>query len=184
MESLVRLLAPHAAAAVRAAMRRWGIPLQEEDCLDLVQESMLALLADDAKALRGFRWECPLPAYARTVALHQAMRWRRRRPPPAAPLERLIEQEGEAASPPGDALDREEEERRVRDAVDALPPRERRAIRSFYWEGASTSEIAWLLSVSDENARAILSRARNRLGERIGRRAGKDVTTPGREVPT
>jgi RNA polymerase sigma factor (sigma-70 family) len=60
-------------------------------------------------------------------------------------------------------LDRDETNQKVRDAVAALPPRDREVIVLFYLENQSISAIAGLLGSSNNAVEVRLHRARQKL---------------------
>lgn len=87
--------------------------------------------------------------------LHRA-RARRRRPERLEPgvaearAARVPDPEAEAAA-------------RLREAVDALPDRERAVVKAFYFERSSTVHVAALLGISPRAVEGLLRRARTRL---------------------
>lgn len=71
----------------------------------------------------------------------------------------------EMAEAPTQATGLEEQElaRRVGEAMNALPERQRRALTLFHHEGLSQAEVGEVLGVSDEAVESLLSRARRAL---------------------
>ena len=71
----------------------------------------------------------------------------------------------EVAEPPTQAVGLEEQDlaKRVGEAMNALPERQRRALTLFHHEGLSQAEVGEILGVSDEAVESLLSRARRAL---------------------
>ncbi len=71
----------------------------------------------------------------------------------------------EVAEPPTQAAGLEEQDlaKRVGEAMNALPERQRRALTLFHHEGLSQAEVGEILGVSDEAVESLLSRARRAL---------------------
>lgn len=71
----------------------------------------------------------------------------------------------EVAEPPAQATSLEEQDlaRRVGEAMNALPERQRRALTLFHHEGLSQAEVGEVLGVSDEAVESLLARARRTL---------------------
>ena len=65
------------------------------------------------------------------------------------------------------ALEQAEERDRVRAALDGLPPKSRLAIELFYFHHLTSREVADFLRISDDAARAVLSRSRKELKRRM-----------------
>jgi RNA polymerase sigma-70 factor (ECF subfamily) len=77
----------------------------------------------------------------------------------------VVEELPEQSVPAGqfESLSNSESGRRVEDALKALPERQRLALTLFHYEGASQSEIAAALGVSDEAVESLLARGRRTL---------------------
>jgi RNA polymerase sigma-70 factor (ECF subfamily) len=69
---------------------------------------------------------------------------------------------------PSRALSRDGKEQRLRQAIEALPPEQREAIRMRYVEGLATKAIAARLGRSDVSVRVMLSRTIQKLQELFG----------------
>lgn len=71
----------------------------------------------------------------------------------------------EVAEPPTQEQGLEDQDlaRRVGEAMNALPERQRRALTLFHHEGLSQAEVAEVLGVSDEAVESLLARARRTL---------------------
>ena len=57
--------------------------------------------------------------------------------------------------------------RRLREAIEELPERERAVVQAFYLEETSTARVAALLGTSERAVEGLLRRARERLRERL-----------------
>lgn len=71
--------------------------------------------------------------------------------------------EVEVAPTQATGLEEQELARRVGEAMNALPERQRRALTLFHHEGLSQAEVAEILGVSDEAVESLLARARRTL---------------------
>ena len=116
------------------------------------------LIAHDARLLRSFRWQCSFETWLRVVVRTVCVRSVRRRkvdprdlPPPPAPM------------PPLERLLAEERATAVRNALDALPERERRVLSLFFIDGKPYREIAQELRLPMGSVATILARTRERL---------------------
>ncbi|MGE3232012.1 MAG: sigma-70 family RNA polymerase sigma factor, partial [Hyphomicrobium sp.] len=75
----------------------------------------------------------------------------------------------EVAEAPTQATGLEEQDlaRRVAEAMNALPERQRRALTLFHHEGLSQAEVGEVLGVSDEAVESLLARARRTLRQSL-----------------
>jgi RNA polymerase sigma-70 factor (ECF subfamily) len=69
---------------------------------------------------------------------------------------------------PSQALSRDAKEYHLRQAIEALPPEQREAIRLRYVDGLATRDIAERLGKSDVAVRVLLSRTVQKLQELFG----------------
>jgi RNA polymerase sigma-70 factor (ECF subfamily) len=96
--------------------------------------------------------------------------WRdqvRRASPPAARPSSLVEDPPGPARSPDHQAERQEELARAREALDALPPRQREALYLSACEGLSPAEVAGVLGISPEAAKASVSLARKKLRQKL-----------------
>ena len=101
------------------------------------------------------------------AGLSSCHRGSRRRRPVALALEAA----GEVVDPalgPADILERDETERRVAAAIDALPERQRAAILLTYREELSNAEVAAVIDTSISGVETLLVRARRSLRAKLG----------------
>jgi RNA polymerase sigma-70 factor (ECF subfamily) len=154
---------------VRAAVRRYAE--RPDDVLDLTQRAFLRTL----QAVRRARWlplgpRPPFQALLLRIAVNlgknharDAGRWRR------APVEAL---DGVEVPAPGSArLEREEQARRMREAVGRLPRRQREVLTLRIDAELSFAQIAQALSITENNAKVHFHHATRRLAELV---AGED----------
>lgn len=136
-----------------------------EDAEELAQETLLRGWA----ALDGFRRETVPEAWLFAIAKNVLSNWRRsgrakKRDGVVTPIEHLAELGilvDAAGGPLVDTLS-EEAVRRVRAAVEQLPPKRRRCVTLFL-DGESYGEIAVLMRVSPETVKAHMFHAREQL---------------------
>ncbi|HWK87822.1 MAG TPA: sigma-70 family RNA polymerase sigma factor [Xanthobacteraceae bacterium] len=153
-ERAFRALAPRYAARAASLARR--ISGSEADAEDIVQEALLRVW------IHAPRWrpEAAFRTWFYRIVFNLALNRKRRAP--FAPLE--------AAGDPADpairadaALLRAEEDRRIADAIAALPARQRSAIALTYNDELSNAEAANVLGTSVSAFETLLVRARRTL---------------------
>jgi len=91
----------------------------------------------------------------------------RRKARQPAKTEPLADDQRSTASGPDHDLMVREDLRQVLEAVDSLPPRQREVLHLSACEGLSVSEIAQVLGITSEAAKASLCEARKRLRRRF-----------------
>ena len=116
---------------------------------DAVQDTYLIA----RRSVAQLRDPAAVDAWLTRICVHRCFRVNRRR----RHLERLVA----AIRPPrpvpaGQGLE-------LRELVEALPPRERTVIVLYHGHGYTLAEVARLVGISHDNARAIASRARRKL---------------------
>jgi RNA polymerase sigma-70 factor (ECF subfamily) len=153
-ERAFRALAPRYAA--RAASLARHISGSEADAEDIVQEALLRVWINAPR----WRPEAAFRTWFYRIVFNLALNRKRRAP--FAPLE--------AAGDPADpairadaALLRAEEDRRIADAIAALPARQRSAIALTYNDELSNAEAASVLGTSVSAFETLLVRARRTL---------------------
>lgn len=152
--ALVRSQGPAVLSALNAALR--GRSRQEIE--DLFQEFWVRLMENGATRLSGVDPGRPLGPWMVTVALNLA---RRRL---AAPLAPSLESGGEAPAPepePAGDLDG------VLQQMEELPPRDRLVLELAGVQGLPPERVARALGVAPQSVHVLLSRARERLRQRL-----------------
>jgi len=152
-------------AFARIALRSLGAPADEADLDDVCSAVLESLVARDYLVLRSFRWQCSFETWLRVLVRTAAVRSVRkkvvdredlpRRHPAGLPLELLVSDEARAL---------------VREEVDRLPARERKALRMFFVDGKSYRDIAEALKLPMGTVATLLSRTRISLRERLEKR--------------
>ena len=140
------------------ALRSLNRPADEGGVEEVRSGVLEMLLSDDSRVLRSFRWQCSFETWLRVLVRTVAVRSVRRKridpkdvPAPAAtppPLERLLS---------------DERARTVREALDALPDRERRVLTMFFIDGRPYQEIASALNLPMGTIATVLARTREKL---------------------
>jgi RNA polymerase sigma-70 factor, ECF subfamily len=131
---------------------------------DVAQEALLKAL----EALPQLRNpDAYLPWLARITDNVLADHWKSRRDEEAAEeaVGQVVAQKVDASA--DRALERREDQERIRAALETLRPMNRLAIELFYFQELSSREVAYFLGVSDEAARIRLTRARRELKRSI-----------------
>ncbi len=156
-DAMIRRYAP-AMRRVVAQLSGWS---SETD--DLVQDVFAAALM----ALPKFRGDADLETWLTCIAIHRVRRWQRRQV-----LRRLWQKTAAAQQtaltnddePPGEI---EEQQRLVRDAIAALPPKYREVIALRYLEERTTGETASLLGLRSNTVDVRAHRGRQLLAEQL-----------------
>src|SRR5262245_12707291 len=146
------------------------------DAADLTQEVFLQI----ADRIRGFRGDASLTSWIYRVTVNLAIDWRRRRG--RRPAQSLPGEGGDASlgatetrprttAPPEDPADvavREEQDRRVRRALERLSPKLRAVVVLRYFENLSYEELAEVLQTSIGTIKSRLNRAHAALEGLLG----------------
>jgi RNA polymerase sigma-70 factor (ECF subfamily) len=167
-EAAFGLLVERHRTLVLALVRRFAA--RPEDAADLAQQAFLRALEASRRVFGRWtpRAEAPFRAWLVRIALNlaksharQDSRWR---------LARLVEVE-EAAEDPAEsaqaALERAEAQRRVREAVLALPRRQREVLTLRVDGGLPFGDIAETLGITENNAKVQFHHAVKRLKARV-----------------
>ena len=146
----------------RLALRSLSRPADDAEVEEVRSGVLERLLADGSRVLRSFRWQCSFESWLRVIVRTVCVRAVRRKkldprdvPAPAAaeaPLERLLSNERARA---------------VKEALDALPDRERRVLTLFFIDGRSYPEIAAELGLPMGTVATVLARTREKLRARL-----------------
>ncbi|MCW8141890.1 MAG: sigma-70 family RNA polymerase sigma factor [Planctomycetota bacterium] len=140
-EAFAALAAAHREAVYRAA---WWILRDQDDSLDVTQEALLRAF----RFLPGFDGRASFRTWARRIATNVALdrqARRRRDRADALPEEDVVSDPRDEAV--GEALERDERRRLVREAIETLPPAQRAAVLLRDVEGLSYEEIAGALEI-------------------------------------
>lgn len=140
-----------------------NIKLSPDDRDDICAEIFLRLIENDFAILRRFRGQASLATYLAVVGRRIAVRLLRERAPARRTPGELEELLGPSEPLTFDFASREEVEK----LLENLPEGESKALRLFYLEGKSYTEIARELGVAENTVGPILSRARERLRRQL-----------------
>jgi len=130
-----------------------------EDAWDAAQEALLRAY----QGLRSFRGDAGFGTWLYRIAVNAALDIVRRRPPRADDLDPLWA----AADDPAAEAARRDVQRRIHQAIAALPPGQRAAIVLRDIQGLSYEEIARIQQVPLGTVRSRLARARETLRGRL-----------------
>lgn len=124
------------------------------------------------KAAGAYRPTVPFAAYLRRVTVNRCINERSsaRSRTRADPGESALREIADASPGPEALLEREETRAAVRDAIAALPARQRMAVVLSRFDGLSYQEIAEALDCSVSSVESLLFRARKALAEALGDR--------------
>ncbi len=140
--------------------------LRAEDVEDIASEVLVALLADDSKALRSFRGQASLSTYLTVIARRTCVHELTRRQSVRDSIQRgdvqrvadIPEDDTAAAK----AMDKLED---VDSLLRQLSGKAREVVRLFYLEGRTYEEISTELDLPVNSIGAMLTRAREKLRE-------------------
>ena len=157
MDAFEELVERHQQSALNIAHRFVGDPARAED---IAQEAFLKVLAGAER----YRPAAAFRTYLYNVIWHLCVDYYRMQ----RPLRLDAAAAGADPSPgPPQAVMARERARRVREAVDALPPRQRMALVLQHFEGMSYDEIAEALECSPSAVDALLVRAKRKLRDAL-----------------
>ncbi len=155
-----RLLEEHVAGVYRFALRLTGDRQKAED---LTQETLLRAWQHRA----GLREPRTVRVWMLRIA---ANLWRdqlRRQASPVAQASALVDGVATHLPPPQRIVSGQEDLRRALDALDALPSRQRDVLYLSACEQLSLREIADVLGITTDNAKAHLSLARKKMRQQL-----------------
>lgn len=147
-----------------------------EDGLDLTQETFLSLY----KGLDGFHGEAQLSTWVFRIARNTHHRWLQRharesdlagRPTGPASAVAWEDQEPvvvDSEPSPLDQVLRQEDLRRLREALEELPEKMRKCLVLRLYHDLKYQEIADFMDISIQTVKAHLSQARQKLREKLG----------------
>ncbi len=135
----------------------------ESDADELTQATFLACL----RAKDQFRRESSFRTYLFTIArneLYRVLRTRQRRD---AKLDFELSSIAELVSTPGTRMARNQEHRRLIEALQHLPVEQQTLLELHYWEDMDISELAQIFDAPTATIRTRLHRARKALRDRM-----------------
>jgi RNA polymerase sigma factor (sigma-70 family) len=138
-----------------ALMRYCRRLLSASEVEEAVQETFLRAY----QGMRGTTADVSLKPWLYRIALNVSLDVLRRE----RAYRKSLREEGRAAEPPAQALERREDMLDVLRAIQALPPRQREALLLQAFEGRRYDDIATRLGISDQAVRQLLNRARTTL---------------------
>lgn len=162
-----QLVDRHLGRVHRLATRLLDDPAEAED---VAQELFLRLWQAAAGWRRG---EARVSTWIHTVTVNLCRdRLRRRRPQLA--IDESVENTlmGDESAQPDRALQLDQREGALREAIQALPERQREALLLFHYEGLDQGECAQALGVSVDALESLLARARRALKQRFAATEG------------
>jgi RNA polymerase sigma-70 factor, ECF subfamily len=139
---------------------------------DAAQESLVRIW----KAIGGYDGRASLSTWIYTVTRNRCLTAIERRRELASLSDDAVAAEAEVQVHTMSAADDEPPEgsELLRELVDGLPERYRRALTLFYYEDRSVSEVASMLGMPEGTVKTNLSRARAALAEQLRRRGLSD----------
>jgi RNA polymerase sigma-70 factor (ECF subfamily) len=136
------------------------------DANDLAQEAFLRAY----RAITRFRGDSSFSTWIYRIAVNACLNFRAARKPET---EELSETLADGGSPVTDDLEREEQSRRVREAVVRLPDKQRATLILKIYHDLSHEEVAVILGSSVGTVKANLFHALGNLRKRLGGREGE-----------
>src|SRR5579863_7057207 len=139
---------------------------------DAAQESLVRIW----KAIGGYDGRASLSTWIYTITRNRCLTAIERRRELASLSDDAIAAEAEVQAHTRSSSDDAPAEgsELLRELVDGLPERYRRALTLFYYEDRSVSEVAGMLGMPEGTVKTNLSRARAALGEQLRRRGLSD----------
>jgi RNA polymerase sigma factor (sigma-70 family) len=141
-----------------AVRRFFRTKVAAEDVEDTIQRVFLACV----ESRNAFRGDASFRTYVFTIARHELYRHLRRRGRDAIALglDASVSSVYALGISPSSAVGREENERRVRQALRRLPVEQQTMLELRYWEDLPTPEIAAIMEIAEATVRTRLFRAR------------------------
>jgi len=135
----------------------------EDDVDELVQATFLACV----RARDQFRKESSFRTYLFTIARHELYRHLRRRRRDVARIDFSTASVAELVTTPGTRLARNDEHRRLLDALRTLPVEQQTLLELHYWEDVDIGALAEIFAAPAGTIRTRLHRARRALRDRM-----------------
>ena len=157
--------------SVRRTLVVKGVPFSNEDLEDLHNTIFLNLFERNARKLRQYKGKngCSVASWLRVVAVRTVLNRLRRkgfdgavRPGKQIPFGDLSLKDREDLGALA-LMERAEQKRIIREAIQILAPRDRLFVRLFFGEGLPVEEVAEALGISVQNAYTVKHRAIQRL---------------------
>ncbi len=166
---------PSLSRKIRWVLTRFAGGDPGPDLDEVLQNVFLRISENSCRILRDFQWRCSLETYLKTVASACAIRYLQREGRAGRRWGRRFDVSEMTEILPADEPDSLtisvglEEQERVRQALLGLSPRDRLAVRLYYWKGASPTEIARILETTPAYVCVILDRARGKIRRNWGK---------------
>jgi RNA polymerase sigma-70 factor (ECF subfamily) len=158
MDAFEELVRRHQHGAINVA---WRLLSNEHQAQDAAQEAFVRLLESAPR----YRPTARFRTYLYRIVTHICIdEYRKRRPDSAEDLSGHHSDDDS----PSEAMMRSERVERIREAIAALPERQRAALVLQHYEGLSYGEIAEALQCSPRAVDSLLVRAREKLVEGLG----------------
>lgn len=133
------------------------------DADELVQATFLAIL----RAKDQFRGDSSFRTYLFTIARHELYRLLRTRQRHDAKLDFELSSIAELVSTPGTRMARNQEQRRLVEALQQLPVEQQTLLELHYWEDMDIADLAKVFESPAATIRTRLHRARKALRDRM-----------------
>ena len=161
---LFRRCGPSARGMMRKVFLRAGAPDPAHEAEEALGSLALSLLERGGRVLLAYRPPAPLGFYLSLIARREAFRILRKRKRSVS-----LDKAEEIPAPLPEVPPATPEE--IRSALDALPSRDRLALRLCYWKGMRQEDIAPVLGVQPSSMGALMTRARSALREALERKS-------------
>jgi RNA polymerase sigma-70 factor (ECF subfamily) len=162
---LLRRYQPVLRSLARQALHSIRRSARDHDVEDVVSGVLEALVGNDFRVLRSFRWQCSFETWLRVMVRTVCVRGVRRK---EVDLEDLPSPEGEDL--PVERLLSQETRGIVRRALDELPARERVVLSMFFIDGRTYQEISSQLGLAMGTVATIIARTRIKLRDYLVRK--------------
>ena len=155
--------------AIVQTLNKYSLDPGNQVVEDLFHTVFLALIEDNYKKLRQFRWKCKLSSWLHVIAVRVTIDYLRKQsehPSLNGETEEEISLKEKAANgnPLPDELIEREEEKRVFEQIKAtLTSRERLFVELYYSRELSPVEISRILNITENNVYQLKSRVREKM---------------------
>jgi len=161
---LLRRYQPVLRSLARLSLHSIRRSARDSDVGEVVSGVLLALVANDFRVLRSFRWQCSFETWLRVMVRTVSVRGVRRK---AVDPEELPTPERDRL--PVEQLLSEETRGIVRRALEELPARERVVLSMFFIDGRTYQEISSQLGLAMGTVARIIARTRLKLRDYLAR---------------